>query len=214
MKIAQLKVLVFPLLLLLALASGATAGAQINDGWSAPTSGIITPWGAGSPVNLGDEFTSTVTATVTELGIYAGNGSSFAPETVGLYNAAGTLLTSATVYDTDPISDDYYWASTSPALVVAGQSYTVVDQTNGNAWGYLPPPIDNWATFTGSDYLYTGTLADPSPTSTYDEDAYYGGNVAVPEGGAALLYLLLAGAACFGAMAFGSRNRLGSHASA
>jgi hypothetical protein len=32
----------------------------------------------------------------------------------------------------------------------------------------------------------------------------------VPEGGAALLYLLLAGAACFGALVFGSRNQSGN----
>jgi hypothetical protein len=36
----------------------------------------------------------------------------------------------------------------------------------------------------------------------------------VPEGGASLLYLLLAGAGCFGAKFFSSRNRLGSRASA
>ena len=210
MKATRIKGLTFSLLV--ALASGATASAQ-SYAWSAPTSGIITPHGAGSPVNLGDEFTSTITGTVTELGIYAGNGADFTPETVGLYNAAGTLLTSTTVSDSDPIYDDYYWASTAPVSVTAGSAYTVVDQVYDNAWGYLPPPIDNWATFTGSDYLYTGTLADPSPTSTYFEDAYYGGNVAVPEGGASLLYLLLAGAVCFGAMFLSSRNRFESSAS-
>ena len=210
MKTARMKG--YTLCLLLALASGATAVAQSNDAWSAPISGIITPWGAGSPVNLGDEFTSTISAKVTELGIYAGNGSSFAPETVGLYNATGILLTFTTVTDTDPIYDDYYWAPTSRASVVAGQSYTVVDQTNGSAWGYFPPPIDHWATFTGSDYLYGGTLADPSPTSTYNEDAYYGGNVAVAEGGTSWLYLLLAGAVCFGAMVLSARNGFASRA--
>ena len=155
MKATGIKGLTFSLLV--ALASGATASAQ-SYAWSAPTSGITTPWGAGSPVNLGDEFTSNISATVIELGIYAGNGSSFTPETVGLYNATGTLLTSTTVTDTDPIYDGYYWAPTTTAPVIAGQSYTVVDQTNSNAWGYLPPPIDHWATFTGSDYLYGGAL--------------------------------------------------------
>jgi hypothetical protein len=36
----------------------------------------------------------------------------------------------------------------------------------------------------------------------------------VPEGGTALLYLLLAGASCFGAMLFSSRNRLGKRETA
>jgi len=209
MKMARMKGLT--LSLLLAMVSGATAVAQSYDAWSAPTDGIITPWGAGSAVNLGDEFTSNITGTVTALGIYAGNGSSFAPETVGLYDAAGNLLASATVTDTDPIVDGYYWASAS-ASVVASQSYTVVDQTAGNAWGYLPPPVDHWATYTGSDYLYGSTLADPSPLSTYNEDAYYGGNVAVPEGGSLWLYLILAPATCLGAVFFTSRNRLAARA--
>jgi hypothetical protein len=34
-------------------------------------------------------------------------------------------------------------------------------------------------------------------------------HVSAPEGGASLLYLLLAGAACFGAMLYSSRNQFG-----
>jgi hypothetical protein len=32
--------------------------------------------------------------------------------------------------------------------------------------------------------------------------------IVTPEGGAAMMYLLLAGATCFGAMLFSSRNRM------
>jgi hypothetical protein len=38
--------------------------------------------------------------------------------------------------------------------------------------------------------------------------------VTTPEGGAAFLYLLLAGASCFGAMFFNARNRFGNRLSA
>ena len=53
----------------------------------------------------------------------------------------------------------------------------------------------------------------------YGPNVYGGGGdyfnaVNVPEGGTTLLYLLLAGAACFGAIVFSSRKGLGSRASA
>jgi hypothetical protein len=39
-------------------------------------------------------------------------------------------------------------------------------------------------------------------------------NLSVPEGGAAIMFLLLAGASCFGAMFFKYRNQIGSHETA
>jgi hypothetical protein len=64
----------------------------------------------------------------------------------------------------------------------------------GAIWGNGP---GNYSIFEGDYNIYTG-----------------GGNFSAPEGGASLLYLLIAGAACFGGIIFSSRNRLGSHASA
>jgi hypothetical protein len=168
-------------------------------------------------VNLGDVFTSNVNGTVTALGIYAGNNATYVgPETVGLYNAAGVLLTSTTVSNSDPLFDGYYWVPTASASVTAGSVYTVVDQVNQNGWGYGPVPTNNWATFNYNDYIYTSSLPATwtSPNTNGSGPAYYGGNVAIPEGGAAWLYLLVAGAASFGAMLFASRSRLGSRAQA
>jgi hypothetical protein len=62
-------------------------------------------------------------------------------------------------------------------------------------------PADTYA-------LWLGTSSgNYGPTEDY-------GNFTVPEGGAALLYLLLAGGACFGGMFFIPRNRFANLASA
>jgi hypothetical protein len=159
------------------------ASATTLDAWS-PSTAIIpgnapysdTNWNA-SQVNLGDVFTSNVDGTVVALGIYDGNNDSYRnPETVGLYDVNGKLLTFTTVTDTDPLADGYYWASTSPVSVTEGAVYTVVDYTNGNGWGYGPAPIDHWATFSYNDYNYAGTLAFTTNTGG-SGPAYYGGNV-------------------------------------
>jgi hypothetical protein len=58
-------------------------------------------------------------------------------------------------------------------------------------------------------WLYTPTGADVNPSSDPFPQEFVG-NVAVPEGGTALMYLSLAGLVCFGAMFFKSRRRLAS----
>jgi hypothetical protein len=172
--------------------TNASAGSvPIDPAWYAPSSGmnLITTY---PNEDLGDVFRSNVSGNVNALGIYAGNGSPFNPETVGLYNAAGVLLTSAIVTDTDPIINGYYWSSllSNPASVTAGAQYTVVDFVNGNAWSWGGNvPINNWATYLYNDYADASSLqfttSIPSGSSNV---AYYGGNVSVtPEPGTLLL---------------------------
>ena len=157
--------------------TGASAVTLNADAWSPAPAGITVNWSAGTPVNLGDVFTSNVNGTVVALGIYAGNDRSYVgSETVGLYNATGTVLTSTTVTDTDPLYDGYYWASTTPVPVTEGAIYTVVDFVGLNGWGWGPAPTDHWATFNYDDYNYTGTLAFTTTTGG-SGPAYYGGNV-------------------------------------
>lgn len=153
------------------------------DAWSPAASGITTNWGA-NYVNLGNVFTSIQSGTVTALGIYAGNNATYsAPETVGLYDSGGNLLTTATVTTSDYLSNGYYWSGTltTPASVTAGDVYTVVDFTNGNGWGYGPAPSDFWATFDYDDFYYTNSLAFTTPATGTNGSgpAYYGGNVMI-----------------------------------
>jgi hypothetical protein len=181
--------------------SPATTNTAQGNGYpiSNPAPAIGVNWNA-SDVNLGDVFTSNVSGTVCALGIYAGNTNTNS-ETVGLYNSSGVLLTSITVTSTDPLYDGYLWAATTgPVAITAGQTYTVVDYTNGNGWGYGPAPITHGVTFDYNDYNYTSGLAytTQGPGSG---PAYYGSDVMLlPEGGSAMGFLLLAAAVTLGAM--------------
>lgn len=171
-------------------ATNAFAGSILcgPDAWSPAPSGITTNWSAGTPVNLGDVFVSEVSGTVCMLGIYAGNDATYVgPETVGLYDASGNLLTSTTVTDTDPLFDGYYWAPAPAASVIAGDTYTVVDQVYLNGWGWGSAPIDHWGDFQSDAYLYSDTLEFTTNTGG-SGPAYYGGNVMLtPEPGTLLL---------------------------
>lgn len=163
-----------------------------TDAWSPATSGIVTNSNPNTPVNLGNEFVASASGTVCALGIYAGNNATYSgPETVGLYDSSGKLLTSTTVTDTGTLYDNYYWASTAPAQVVAGDTYTVVDFTGNNGWGSGPNPTPNWGTVQYNDYLYGGSLAFTTQTGG-SGPAYYGGDVMmeipVPEPGSLLLF--------------------------
>lgn len=84
-------------------------------------------------------------------------------------------------------SEDILWAENYVGSNAAG-----VLAADTNLTLYTPSPLSASQEF----------WVDPKETTT------------VPEGGAALLYLLLAGAACFGAMVLSPRKRFGSRASA
>jgi hypothetical protein len=139
--------------------------------------GIVTNWDPGDAgLNLGDVFTATSGTTVCALGIYAGNNATYAgPETVGLFDASGNLLTSTTVTDTGTPADDYYWAGTEPVSLVAGDTYTVVDYLDNSGWGY-GSVINNEAAFDYDDYGFGGPLA-PMTNRYGSGPAYLGGDV-------------------------------------
>jgi len=189
-----------PVVLLLT-ALGSTAARADNAAWSAPTSGFGYYCGGcqggNSNADLGDEFTSTVSATVTGLGIWAGNdtigGVFISPtedETVALYDSNGDLLASATVTGADPLVDGYYWSTdlTGSASVVAGDVYTVAVNPYSNTWAYgSVVPINNWATFitnTSGPYGGGGIPVDPTTLGPFGDNnvAYYGGNVEIGNG--------------------------------
>jgi hypothetical protein len=131
---------------------------------------------------------------VCALGLYAGNDYA-GSELVGLYDSSGVLLTSTYVSAADSLYDGYYWSSTTPVQVIAGDTYTVVVFTGNDVWGNGPAPINNWGTFTGTVGDFNSSLDLPSGV---DDDlpgpAYYGGNAMlseippVPEPGSLLLF--------------------------
>jgi hypothetical protein len=198
--------------------------------WTAPTlpatggggtnAGGGTNWTTGAPIVLGDEFRDlSANATVTYLGIYAGNDTSYTgPEKVQLYDASGNLLTSIVVFKGDSPANGFYWEKvTTPVQLTKGSDYIVAVQVGTNGWGYGPiGSINSWDVFDNSfNNLNSPTSAFPKnlgPTGVQ----YYGANVwvgpmattSVPEGGASWLYLLVAAATCLGAFFFTSRTRL------
>jgi hypothetical protein len=150
-----------------------------------PGTGVVTNWDAGDPLSLGDVFQATSGTEVCALGIYAGNNATYvnSPETVGLYDSTGNLLTSTTVTDTDYLYDGYYWNATTPVTLTPGDVYTVVNFTNLNGWGY-GSVINDEAAFIDDDFASSGSLVYPN-TAGRSGPAYIGGNILfVPEGNA------------------------------
>ena len=99
--------------------------------------------------------------------------------------------------------DNLFFPSGSTLLTSDGFNFELTSYTGppggiyGNIWGNSP---NNYA------------IVSQGPEGIYSTG---GGNLEatdVPEGGATLLYLLLAGAGCFGAIFFRSRNGAGSPA--
>jgi hypothetical protein len=212
MKSSQLKyfgVLAIALLGLLSTTSATSATIQLDAWGSSPTPTIVAyPAGLYS-WDLGNVFTSNVNGNVSALGIYAGNGTVFADEKVGLYNSSGYLMAQVTITDSNLNEyDNYYWAPiTTTASVVAGDTYVVVNYipiTNGWSYGSSPIPgaalDEHWATVDGltyylnvSDLAYTG-IPNPVVGGFYDGNTgypyqlYMGGNVLLsPEPGTMLL---------------------------
>ena len=72
---------------------------------------------------------------------------------------------------------------------------------SANAWALWQWVKANYSSYTASMFanLWVYTAKPPGPQEMW-------GQIPVPEGGAALMYLLLAGVSCFGAMFFRSRR--------
>jgi hypothetical protein len=157
--------------------------------------GITTNFTAGSPVNLGLVFTSNSTLSIDALGIYY-QSSLTAPEQVGLYDASGNLLASATVSLSDNLMGGYLFHGIAPVTLTAGNTYTVDAYVGNNPWAYgTAAPITSGVTFKNSTYLYSGGLAFPTATGGY---TYYGPNLEIvsnpePRGLGLLVTLIVLG---------------------
>ncbi|MGD0347368.1 MAG: PEP-CTERM sorting domain-containing protein [Terracidiphilus sp.] len=171
----------FTLLVLAVVAFTAVTPASASSiAWTAPGSGITTN-ALNGEWNLGIEFVANSNETVSALGIYAGNIYNTWEE-VTLYDASGNVLTDTSInLSTAWLYDGYYW-SPAGAQLIAGDTYYVVDFTNGNdtgaGSGYGPDPMtSSWATFVGEVSDNNGIPDLPAGNTTTDGPAFYGPNV-------------------------------------
>jgi len=149
-------------------------------GFTAPGGSIATQTPNGA-VDLGMVFTANSTFSVDALGIYDLSNLT-GSEQVGLYNSSGTLLASATVTLTDPVTNGYLFQSITPVTLTAGSTYTVDAYVGSNPWAIGPAPTTpSSVTFKYNDYLYSGGLAFPTTTGGAGP-AYYGPNFEIGTG--------------------------------
>jgi hypothetical protein len=128
---------------------------------------------------------------------------------VALLSYGGTTLGNISGITASDISEAI-WAVTTPGGITSGLSSNAIKLAAWvtNVYGPMandPQELYEWQLAFGSIFVLT-----PSPNGGGQELLVQTADsaVQVPEGGAALLYLLLAGAACFGAMKSGFRGRV------
>jgi hypothetical protein len=191
--------------------------------------------------NLALLFQVNSPETVIDLGVYNAAGTGYIPIgttlDVGLYNitnapslVAAATFTGGNTYPLEGLWNLDAYQPIAPVALVPGDIYEVDAvgfnsvYPNGNlATGSSSGPILNnlggELTFIGAAWDNSPILDSPlgcdgcsAPPAQYSQ--FDAGTLSVPEGGATLLYLLLAGGACFGAMFLVPRNRFANLASA
>lgn len=134
---------------------------------------VTTPdsWNTGQSYgNFADVFTVNSNETLDAIGIPqvpvdVNNGSYSTFMQVGLYDSSGGFLTGIGLNPTpSTLLGGYYWTTTAPVTLLAGQSYTVVVYNNGSVPAYAfssTTPTSGWATFSSTEFL---SGQDFSPT--------------------------------------------------
>lgn len=171
------------LALVVGLAVGLSAPAAAADTIVfAPSGGLVVDHDPGSPVNLGNVFTTSAAGRVTSLGFYTPTNLVGGGETVGLFDSTGTLLASTFVAVSVNTPGQYFFQSIAPVLLTAGQQYTVVNFVGQNGWAY-GSVTSTGVNFDYNSYAYGTALAFTTSTGG-SGPAYLGPNLtigAVPE---------------------------------
>jgi hypothetical protein len=139
----------------------------------------------------------------TEFGATIGLGgyAEVATLVAALFNGTTTLggITGLTVTDLS----EAIWAITTPTPGItsglSNNAKALVSWLTSNVGGLTGSALASYLAQFSNLWILT-----PDPKTGGQQELW----TSVPEGGAALLYLLLAGLACFGAMKFGSRSQL------
>jgi hypothetical protein len=128
--------------------AGPAFGNPAYDFTSAPTT-------TDTSLTLGFQFVTEGPLSITSLGYYddGGNGLSTS-HIVGIFDAGGTLLVSATVSagTVDPLVGNFRYINIAPFVIQGGRQFTVAATTGG--------PSDPWAY--GTSATIVGLTVDPS----------------------------------------------------
>ena len=191
------KTLRFPLLALVAGIIMAIPASASDLAWT-----VTNPdsWGSSSNMgNFADVFTVNSNETLNAIGIpvppvdgYGGGYSTYV--NVGLFDSSNNELVDNIVLNPFNItqSGGYFWVTTAPIALSAGQTYTVVVYNNGSnpAYGYsttAPFTTSGWATFDSSEFLAgsPGGVVNPTSDNTKDNNFFdigmEGSSSTVPE---------------------------------
>jgi hypothetical protein len=167
--------------------------------------------GSGSSWTLGFEFLANADLTVTKLGSWT-QGVGTTPVTVGLWDASGNLLASASVTTSSTTDGQFSFTDISAVSLTAGQNY-YVGSIGYTYYGWAPVNAASGAeiTYVQDAWVSGGTtLAFPSSTegfTTLGTSGFYGANLeyitaAVPE--PSTYAMLLAG---LGLIGFAARRK-------
>lgn len=156
----------------------------------------------------GYEFVANAGIMVTQLGAllepetFGGFYEASTAVEVGLWDSAGTLLVSTTVFNTDPLTGHFHYRPVFPVPLGVGAHYTVAGLYGVNKG--FQPSVDGLVTAPEITYLAargttTNILIQPTMSDPFFDqlgpDGYYGGNfqfqpVVVPEPSSLTLCLL------------------------
>lgn len=152
----------------------------------------------GGTESLGYRFTLNTSVTVISLGYFdVGSDGLSTSHQVGLWNAAGVLLTQATVTPASPSTGGFLYAAlATPITLPAGNDYYLAGQISGDSWVYDVGSytINSAFTYTGSYFASDSPsgLVFPSQSAVADSREYFNVNLqtGVPEPAQSVMILL------------------------
>lgn len=156
---------ILPILLLALVAAPSAARAQLGVDFTAPVDFTNGSW------SLGWSFTVLNPFTVTALGFYdAGKDGLTESHDVGIFSSTGTLLTSVTVTNSDPLTSFWRFASITPFSLGVG-TYVIAGVTGSESYPLQSPggTVFSSDISYGTDwYTASGTLVFPTGSSATD----------------------------------------------
>jgi hypothetical protein len=226
MRMAKPSGLAFSLLLLLVLACSTVGEAQVSNGtfnWlgSGGTGYAYDPtivgWSFSGGAGVQDNgsawgFTNAPGATQSAF-LQNYDGSVHVPTGNPSSISQGVSLTPGDFYTLDFYLEQRPGYAVNPVTVTIGlgnSTLTTVTPPSSNYWTLY---TDTFVASSNQPEALTFTLSGPQYTTDIDV-GLADVSLSVPEGGSPWLYLLLAGAFCFGAVVFTSRGRLSGGAQA